>query len=133
MSKVKDEIKRLELALNQYEEGKPLPISIADIHFIIGACSRLLDSADHWEKTYQTDINKLNEDVSKFRNKWKTARNICVKLDNQTMIHKQILREVENLKWWQKSKKLKLVLQSFYRSQKKHAKEESINAITKES
>jgi len=119
---IKKKMDKISTALDGFEEGKPLPISVNDIYYLLGCASQLLKDVENLEKAYKRDFMQLNQDVDKFREKWKEARQISVRLDGYIMKYKSIMTHVKKLSWWRKTKGLKLELKSFERLEKKQNK-----------
>ena len=120
---IKEKIAKIEKALDAYKGGsEPLPITVNDIYFIIGACSELIQNVKNLESSYKSDFIRLNEDLEKFRNKWKEARQIASNLNMKIHRLTAVMTHVKNLSWWRKSKALKKELQllkEFDRKEKK--------------
>lgn len=114
-------LNKITLALESFEEGKPLPISLHDINFLLGACSQLAINQDKLEESYKNDMGVATAEVVKFRNKWKQARQISVRLNENLTKHKQIATAAKNLSWWRSSKEVKRVLGSLDELDKKRA------------
>ena len=120
MSTLATKISTMRLALENYKSGQPLPISINEIHFILGACDQLLSNIEKLEKSYKTDIGYAAKEVEKFRDKWKAARHLCTRQDNKIMAYRHIIATVKRLSWWRKSKDIKKQLASLARFEKKN-------------
>lgn len=116
---LRSKLARIEKSLESYEEGQPLPISLSDIFFVIGACSSLLNNIENMEASYKRDMKAASHDVDRFRDKWKESRKICTRLDNERMSLRAVKKEAESLSWWRGSKGLSAALQSYDRSIKK--------------
>lgn len=99
-------------ALEDFEEGKPLPISIHDIQFLVGACQSLLKQIRKVNSAYKTDFIKLNEDVDKWKQEYKRARQMVCRHDETIMKYKQVIRQVKLLPNWRQSKGLRKELES---------------------
>lgn len=122
MSDLKFKLDKISDALEKYKDGEPLPISVSDIHFILGSCNKLLSNIGKLEKTYKDDMMAAGIEVAKFRDKWKEARQISTKLDSERMYLRQVSIQAENLSSWRKSKKLKLALNTLNAAKKKFAR-----------
>ena len=112
-------LQKLTDSLDNYEVGQPLPIKIADIHFVIGACNQLLKNVNKLENSYKTDLKAASKDTDKFRKKWKESRGISTRLNNEIMSLKQVLNECKKMSGWRKSKRLKLLMKLYEASKKK--------------
>lgn len=110
---LREKITRIGIALDNYQEGKPLPVSLADLHFLIGASSTLLSNINKLESTYKIDLAAASSDVEKFRDRWKDARAVSTRRDNDVMSGRQVITHARNLSWWRKTKPLKLALASY--------------------
>ena len=119
---VRNKLKELEDKLDKYdpESGEKLPISLKDIYFILGACDGLERSATELEEAYTRDTAMLMQDVTKFRNKWKEARKLCVKQDNKIMRYKSVIETAKKLPFWRKSKALNAELKMTENFEKKN-------------
>jgi hypothetical protein len=116
---VRSKLNQLSKALEYYKEGEPLPISIADIYFIMGACDRLLISVDKLEESYKTDVAAVNEEVNRFRGKWKASRKVSTRLNNEVMALRQVMKQASKLSFWRKTSSLKAALKSYEGGKKK--------------
>lgn len=125
MSDLKFKLDKIADALEEYKDGEHLPISVSDIHFVLGSCKQLLSNVGKLEKSYKDDMMAAAVEVDKFRNKWKEARKISGKLDTELGYHRQVSREAEKLSWWQKSSKIKMVLKSLASAKKKFPRDNS--------
>lgn len=104
---LRSRLSRLNALLDNFKEGQPLPISLADIHYVFGACGILLKNIDTVEESYKRDMEIASNEVQRFRNKWKEARKLSVILDGRITRMKQIILEAKKLSWWRKTSPLK--------------------------
>jgi len=119
---IKKKISQMSAALENFEAGKPLPIAIEDIHFLLGCSTRLLKELRQLEVAYNRDFISLNEELDKFRSKWKEARKISVVLNERLSKYTAIIEIIKTLPWWMKSRRLKLELESLANLEKKKKK-----------
>jgi hypothetical protein len=113
-------------ALEDFKPGKPLPIKISDIHFLIGACNKLIGNLVKLEESYKTDINAANAETDKFREKWKEARKISTKLDTELGYHRTVVAEANKMSEWRLSKRLRLALKTLEFAKRKFVKSDDI-------
>jgi len=119
---IKKKVDKMIEALDNFEEGKPLPIAIEDIHFLIGCTNRLLKDLKQLENSYRVDFTRLNEDLERFRHRWKSARRVAVTLDAKITKYNLIISHIRDLPWWRMSKAIKLELESLDRVEKTQKK-----------
>ena len=103
---IEQKINKISVALETFEEGKPLPISVADIHFVVGACTQYAINQEKLEETYKRDMETATSELTKFRDKWKVSRKHSVRLDEKITKYKQVVEAAKKLVWWQRSKGL---------------------------
>jgi hypothetical protein len=122
---IREKLDRMAESLDNFEEGKTLPISIGDIQFIIGACNHLLSSVERHEQTYKRDVMEVGVDRDKFRDKWKEARQISTRLGNERMALLQVLNQARLV--WIKPKALKSAIASYDTRSKTFHKADSVS------
>lgn len=103
---------KVENALEDFKEGEPLPISINDIHFLVGACQTLLSQVRKLTEAYKTDFIRLNEQADNLREDYRKARMMVCRHDQIMAKYKQVIKQVKLLPHWRRSKGLRLELAS---------------------
>ena len=101
-------LNKIERALDDYQEGEKLPISINDIYYVLGACDQLLKDLSRTQRAYQSDFQKLNAQVVKWQTEHKKVRKLVVRQDELITKYRQVIRQVMKMKRPTKSVKLEL-------------------------
>ncbi len=109
---IEQKLNKISHALDTFEEGKPLPISVADIHYIVGAATKLSEMVTRSELAYKADIKKRNEEVEKYKAKYQEARHISCKLTETIHAGRRVIEAATMLSWWRRSKELTSHLES---------------------